>query len=94
LDELHEMATVFDERAAAVFSFGGFNYLGSQNWAFSWDGSAWTDLGNQPLGHRSGLSMAYDPILGQSILFAGAAHSYGGIDSEYYDDTWSLIWVE
>ena len=93
-DELSGPAMIFDERASAVFCYGGSSISGSYSSAISWEGSAWKNLGPQPPGRRGGASIAFDPFAGHSILFGGLAHSYGGIYYEYHDDTWALSWVE
>jgi hypothetical protein len=84
---------VFDSSARRAFCYGGTEEFYSISTAASWDGISWTGLGAQLPGSRGFQSMAYDKHTRQSIMFGGYSYGYGP-DYEYFDDTWSLRWVE
>jgi hypothetical protein len=87
-------ALIFDYRAGKALRYGGAIAIsGSHGDGATWDGQAWQPLGMQGPGSRSSGSFASTPS-GPGLIFGGWSHAYGGIYSEYYDDTWSVEWRE
>ncbi|MDQ2985552.1 MAG: hypothetical protein M3R13_02365 [Armatimonadota bacterium] len=83
----------FDESANKAFYYGGADESSTLSDALFWNGSMWHELGHQPPGPRAGAGAAYDSVLARSVIFGGLAVVYGGIDVEFYDDTWAVRWV-
>jgi hypothetical protein len=88
-------AMAYDPNHHQVILFGGWNgnyaqYL-NDTWAF--DGQSWTQLHppNLPAG-RSNAAMAFDPVLGQLVLFGGSSVT-GGVMGDMW--TWTgSNWVQ
>ncbi|MBA3725464.1 MAG: hypothetical protein H0W86_03195 [Armatimonadetes bacterium] len=94
IDQRFSGVFVFDEAAGKIVNYGGLEEFGSsQRDAMVWDGVAWKRLRPQDPGARHSAAETYDPALNRTIVFGGESSAYGGIDFEYYDDTWALHWT-
>ena len=76
----------YDPADQYVVWFGGYNYTtGYTNQTWSYQAGVWTHLfPSRAPPDRYLASMAYDPILGEVVLF-------GGVGLVYYNDTWGFV---
>ena len=75
---------VYDTADAEVVLFGGYVcFTGCGTWVFANDN--WTELNISNPPWRYGAGMAYDPGLGEAVLFGGVGNGGG-----YFSDTWTF----
>jgi hypothetical protein len=84
-------ASAFDAGRNEIVFFGGydsnFNYF-PETW--TWDGTTWTQRATSGPGGRYDTALAYDPVLGQMVLFGGDTGSGPANDTWIWNGTTGL----
>ena len=81
---------VYDQTLKKTVLFGGFdgsNYL-DQTW--TWDGTQWTRVRNNPAPSRQLTAMWWDPILKKTVIYGGLGRLTTEDRITRYDDMWTF----
>ena len=98
-------AIAYDTASGQLILFGGFTGTDGHpvtTWSLSttweWNGTTWTELSPAKSPHgRQNASIAYDPTLGQLVLFGGSYTVSGSFDGIFLSTTWEWngsTWTE